>query len=156
MANFFIGGDPSASVYMDSPFSILRFIPEVGERGEGVLLTRVDNELDSLPLGGVDRAEGASGVPDRLCPSTSWRRRAARLLVDVMASAWQVAWNTYGSINMSLDPRHEYSRKHTLSSLRIAFFHTQSSSSSKNSDLIDSLQMGQDIGLASSPGGTIM
>lgn len=131
-------------------------MPEVGESGEGVLLSKVDKELDSLPLGGVDLAEGASGVPDRLRPSTSWRRRAARLLVDVMASAWQVAWNTYNSTDISFDPREEYNSEHTLSSLRIAFFHTQSSSSSKNSDLIDSLQMGQDIGLASSPGGTIM
>lgn len=36
----------------------------------------------------------------------------------------------------------------------IAFFQTQSSSSSKNSDLRDSLQIGHEIGFASSPGGT--
>jgi len=42
----------------------------------------------------------------------------------------------------------------TLSSFITAFFHTQSSSSSKNSALRVSLQIGQETGLASSPGGT--
>ncbi|KZP20969.1 hypothetical protein FIBSPDRAFT_1021577 [Athelia psychrophila] len=68
------------------------------------------------------------------------------------ASAWQVAWNTHESQPDWAD-NSEY---HTLSSLRIAFFHTQSLSSSRNSDLMVSLHIGQEMGLASSPGGNTM
>src|SRR6266576_161485 len=41
-----------------------------------------------------------------------------------------------------------------LSSFLIAFFHTQSSSSSRNSDFRSSLQIGHDNDFALSPGGT--
>lgn len=50
------------------------------------------NEPFSTLFGGVVRNEGVSGVPERLRPSISFRKRAAKLLVDDTASAWHVAW----------------------------------------------------------------
>jgi hypothetical protein len=79
-ASFFMGGDPSASVFKEaSSFSTLRFVPTGFDCGEG----------DLMPcLGGVDRDECTSGVPPRLPDASSFRRRAAnKLFVEATASA---------------------------------------------------------------------
>lgn len=86
MANFFVGGVPvKYSVSSESRCSTLRLVPTL-ESGVG--------DLDFLMLaGGVDLELGeASGVPPRLEVIKSLRNRAAKLLVDDSASAWQVAW----------------------------------------------------------------
>lgn len=46
-----------------------------------------EGEGDNPAFGGVSREEDTSGVPERLLPSISERKRAARLFVDETASA---------------------------------------------------------------------
>jgi hypothetical protein len=90
-ANFFKGGELSASPFNVGSFSsTLRFVPT---RFDGVGDCDGDLELLNVARGGVIREtdvspldNDASGVPDRL-PLVAVRNRAARLLVDVIASA---------------------------------------------------------------------
>jgi hypothetical protein len=82
-AIFFMGGDPSASMFSEaSSFSTLRLVPPGFDCGEGE-----EDALVMLCLGGVDRDECTSGVPARLPDISSFRRRAAKLFVEVTASA---------------------------------------------------------------------
>jgi hypothetical protein len=54
-------------------------------------------------LGGVEWDDCASGVPERLLAvAISFRSRAAKLLVDVTASAWHAAWKTYRRVTLAI------------------------------------------------------
>jgi len=93
-ATFFKGGSLSASSFKAVLFSVcLRLVPDTlgsGERDIDFLISDFSNdEVGCFACGGVDRP---SGVPDRLRCAASVRKRAARLLGEITASAWHVAW----------------------------------------------------------------
>jgi hypothetical protein len=86
-ATFLSGGVPSASVFKTLSSSTLRFCPAWldSDKGDGDFLISVFKW--DVALGGVERKDCASGVPERLRLAISERRRAARLLVEATASA---------------------------------------------------------------------
>jgi hypothetical protein len=83
---FFKGGSLSASSFKAVSFSVcLRLVPGSGERDNDFLISDFSNdEVGCFGCGGVDRP---SGVPDRLRCAISVRKRAARLLGELTASA---------------------------------------------------------------------
>jgi hypothetical protein len=88
-ATFFKGGSLSASSFKAVLFSVcLRLVPDTlgsGERDIDFLISDFSNdEVGCFACGGVDRP---SGVPDRLRCAASVRKRAARLLGEITASA---------------------------------------------------------------------
>ena len=74
------------------------------------------------------RDDCASGVPERLLAvAISFRSCAAKLLVDITASAWHAAWKTYRRATLVISEQVYEICKLTRLSFLIAFFHTQSS-----------------------------
>jgi hypothetical protein len=86
-ATFFRGGVPSASAFKALSSSALRFCPAWldSDTGDGDFLSSI-LKLD-VALGGVERNDCASGVPERLRLAISERKRAAKLFVEATASA---------------------------------------------------------------------
>ena len=80
-----MGGVPSAGKE-GSSFSALRFVPVDFSCGEGEWDANF-LRATTAGLGGVDRVDCASGVPERLPDAISVFSLAARLFVDATASA---------------------------------------------------------------------